>query len=223
MQTTAEIMLHILEKTKNGTTISNPDEMTLEVLRQFDVAQNLADEWVLSRDARIRLAISAASRGVDIERIVNTLTWKDFEGLVAAILEKNGFSCIESLRRRGDSHDEGMEIDVIGVRDRRVIAVDAKMWASRTGKASALRQAAERQAERTRQLALDLNILRKKMPTLAPGPYDLYPVLVTWLVEDVVFHLGVPVVPVFKLNSFIVELPVYEEQVVSYRGELPPQ
>ncbi|MHA2016510.1 MAG: hypothetical protein ACTSUH_12290, partial [Candidatus Thorarchaeota archaeon] len=136
---------------------------------------------------------------------------------------KNGFSCIESLRRRGDSHDEGMEIDVIGVRDRRVIAVDAKMWASRTGKASALRQAAERQAERTRQLALDLNILRKKMPTLAPGPYDLYPVLVTWLVEDVVFHLGVPVVPVFKLNSFIVELPVYEEQVVSYRGELPPQ
>ncbi|MHA2014164.1 MAG: hypothetical protein ACTSUH_00200, partial [Candidatus Thorarchaeota archaeon] len=115
MQTTAEIMLHILEKTKNGTTISNPDEMTLEVLRQFDVAQNLADEWVLSRDARIRLAISAASRGVDIERIVNTLTWKDFEGLVAAILEENGFSCIESLRRRGDSHDEGMEIDVIGV------------------------------------------------------------------------------------------------------------
>jgi len=216
-------MLYILEKTKNGTTITSPDEMTLEVLRQFDVAQNLNDEWVLSRDARIRLAISVASRGVDIERIVNTLSWKDFEGLVAAILEENGFSCVESLRRRGNSHDEGMEIDVIGVRDRRVIAVDAKMWASRTGKASALRQAAERQAERTRQLSLNLNILRKKMPTLTPGPYDLYPVLVTWLVEDVVFHRGVPIVPIFKLNSFVVELPVYEEQVISYQGKLLPR
>jgi len=220
MQTVADIMLRILGQTKNGTKILDPDESTRVILRQFDATCDLVNGWTLDRDARIRMAIAVVSRGVDIERVVDALTWKDFEGLVAAILEENGFICVQSLRRRGDMGERGMEIDVIGVRDRRMIVVDAKLWASRMGRTSALRQAAERQAERTHQLADNLSLLMRKMPTLRPGSYTLYPVLVTWLVENVVLHSGVPVVPIFKFNSFVMDFPIYEDQLVSYRGHV---
>ena len=57
-----------------------------------------------------------------------------------------------------------------------------------------------------------------KITNLTPGDYLLFPVLVTWLVEDVELHEGVPVVPIFKLNSFILDFYQYEDLMVSYLG-----
>ena len=42
--------------------------------------------------------------------------------------------------------------------------------------------------------------------------------MVTWLVEEVEMHEGVPVVPVFKLNGFIQDFETYEDRIVSYHG-----
>ncbi|MHA3964217.1 MAG: hypothetical protein AM325_011855, partial [Candidatus Thorarchaeota archaeon SMTZ1-45] len=60
--------------------------------------------------------------------------------------------------------------------------------------------------------------LSKKITRLTSGNYRLVPVLVTWLVEDVELHEGVPVVPIFKLNSFILDFDQYEDLIVSYLG-----
>ena len=111
-----------------------------------------------------------------------------------------------------------MEIDVIGVKGATIIAVDAKMWGTRSGKASALRTAAEKQKTRTQELSEELDRLAEKMGSLAMTEYQLFPVIVTWLVEDVELHEGVPVVPIFKLNSFILDLYQYEDLIVSYSG-----
>ncbi|MCK4566483.1 MAG: hypothetical protein KAU48_04155, partial [Candidatus Thorarchaeota archaeon] len=62
--------------------------------------------------------------------------------------------------------------------------------------------------------------LSKKIPSMMKGPYTIIPVMVTWLVEEVELHEGVPVVPVFKLNSFIQDFEMYEDLVVSYTGQL---
>jgi hypothetical protein len=113
-----------------------------------------------------------------------------------------------------------MEIDVVGVRGKTIIAVDAKMWSVRSGKASALKTAAEKQKTRTLELSLELDRLSKKLENVVKGSYTIFPVLVTWLVEEVELHEGVPVVPIFKLNSFIHELDYYEDLVVSYTGQL---
>jgi hypothetical protein len=44
--------------------------------------------------------------------------------------------------------------------------------------------------------------------------------MVTWLVEDVKLYEGVPVVPVFKLNSFLQELTHFQDMVISIEGIL---
>jgi hypothetical protein len=174
----------------------------------------------LDREDRIQLAMEAVSLGVQVEKVVSLLNWKDFEGLVANILEENSFTCVESFRRRGNQELEGMEIDVIGVKGSTIVSVDAKMWGVRGGKSSALKTAAENQNGRTYVLSTELERLSKKMKTLQCGSYHLLPMIVTWLVEDVQFYDGVPIIPVFKFNSFMLQLPDYEEMIVSYKGEL---
>jgi len=113
-----------------------------------------------------------------------------------------------------------METDVIGIRGHMALSVDAKMWSVRGGKAAALRTAAEKQKERTFRLTSQLPQLSKKIPSMMKGMYTILPVMVTWLVEEVEFHEGVPVVPVFKLNSFIQDFEMFEDRVVSYTGQL---
>ncbi|MFX1482315.1 MAG: hypothetical protein ACFFCP_03915 [Promethearchaeota archaeon] len=173
----------------------------------------------IDRTRRINIAKIAIANGASISEIMDFMNWKDFEGFVAEILSENNFTCIESFRRRGNSQIHGMEIDVVGVRGRIIIAVDAKLWGVRGGKASALKSAAEKQKTRTEELANELHRLSAKLD-LTEGVYIAYPMLVTWLVEEVELYEGVPVVPVFKLNSFILDFEQYTDLVVSFPGVL---
>jgi hypothetical protein len=168
-----------------------------DILKSMGAHELKSGTWEIERSLRIDLALRAVSFGAEIERVVNLLTWKDFEGFVANILAENDYICVESFRKRGISETKGMEIDVIGVRGNSIVSIDAKMWGIRTGKSSALRTAA------------------KKMSGLARGQYILKPVLVTWMVEEVVFHDGVPIVPVFLLNSFLQDFAIYEDMIAT--------
>jgi Holliday junction resolvase-like predicted endonuclease len=221
MKMTSEIIrtvTEVLKQTKEGGEISSTDSLTEKVLEQLGLSIPNEIPVLISRTQRIDLAIIAVREGANIAEVVDLLTWKDFEGFVATILSENSYRCVESFRRRGNSLTQGMEIDVIGVKGDIIIAIDAKMWSIRSGKASALKKAAEKQKKRTLELTKELDRLSKKMRTLDEKVYRVFPVLVTWLVEEVELHEGVPVVPIFKLNSFILELDQYEELVVSYSG-----
>jgi hypothetical protein len=55
--------------------------------------------------------------------------------------------------------------------------------------------------------------LVERVRNLVGGEYTLKPVLVTWMVEEVVFHEGVPIVPVFLLNSFLQDIAIYEDMI----------
>ena len=76
----------------------------------------------------------------------------------------------------------------------------------------------EKQKVRTRRLTSQLNRLSNKISSVVPGNYTIFPIMVTWLVEEVEMHEGVPVVPVFKLNGFIQDFETYEDRIVSYHG-----
>lgn len=221
MNMTSEIIhtiTEVLKQTKEGGEISSTDSLTEKVLEHLGLPIPNVTPVHITRTQRIDLAIMAVKEGASIAEVVDLLTWKDFEGFVATILSENSYRCVESYRRRGNSLMHGMEIDVIGVKGNIIIAIDAKMWSIRSGKASALKTAAEKQKKRTQELTKELDRLSKKMRTLDEKVYRLFPVLVTWLVEEVELHEGVPVVPVFKLNSFILELDQYEDLVVFYSG-----
>jgi hypothetical protein len=221
MSMTSEIVptiMEILKQSKEGNKVSDISTLEIDLLKQLGIPNTIP--FSIDRKQRIDLALIAATHGASVAEIVNLLTWKDFEGLVAGILSENNYRCVESFRRRGNSLIRGMEIDVVGVRGGTIIAVDAKMWGIRSGKASALKTAAEKQKKRTEELASELDRLSKKLNTLTEGPYTIFPVIVTWLVEEVELHEGVPVVPVFKLNSFILDLEQYEDMVVNYSGQM---
>ncbi len=208
-------LVEILKLTKDSSNIDYSAPLS-ESLSNIGISQSQE----IDRDTRIEIALLAISKGFEIEEIVQHLTWKDFEGFVARVLQENDYLCTESFRRRGNQHTQGMEIDVIGVKGRTILAIDAKMWGVRSGKSSALRDAVSKQAIRTNRLGSELDRLREKIPSMSPGSYTLIPIMVTWLVEEVEIHEGVPVVPIFKLNGFLLELARFEDFVISFDGEL---
>ncbi len=212
------IVAEILRETKESGVITSQNEILRDFLDQFGVHGDKEGELFLNREKRIDLAMVAIERGMDISEVIGLLTWKDFEGLIAGILIENGFRCIESYRRRGNSAEKGMEIDVIGIRGNLVLSVDAKMWGVRGGKSSSLRTAVVKQKERTMKLVSLNEHLSKKLKIEMQGFYEFIPIIVTWLVEEVELHEGVPVVPVFKFNSFILDFDIYRDLIASYTG-----
>ncbi|TFG31690.1 hypothetical protein EU527_11895 [Candidatus Thorarchaeota archaeon] len=215
-----EIILRILEQTKDRETITDLANLDRNFVLSLGSFKNTDGTYRLERGKRIDLAMMAVEQGADIAEVVKLMTWKDFERLVAGILVENDFLCTESFRRRGTSIVKGMEIDVIGIRGRLGISVDAKMWSIRGSKVAALRTAAEKQKERTFKLATQLDRLLQKITIMKEGKYEFIPIIVTWLVEEVEMHEGVPIVPVFKFNSFILNFEQYQDLMVSYAGYL---
>ena len=213
-------ILEILDQSKEIGIVVDFECVDTDLCHELNLSINPDGTMTIDREKRIDLAMLITENGVEIAEVVKLMTWKDFEGLIASILSENNFACTESFRRRGTSDIKGMEIDVIGIRGRMALSVDAKMWSVRGGKASALRTAAEKQKERTFRLTSQLAQLSKKIPSMMKGLYTIIPVMVTWLVEEVELHEGVPVVPVFKLNSFIQDFEMYEDLVVSYTSQL---
>ncbi len=208
-------IFQILEASKENENIESFGPKFDQLLESVGASQNEANDWTVNRTIRIKLAMRAVSEGSKLETVIDLLTWKDFEGFIAEILGEHNFRCVESFRRRGNKLQRGMEIDVIGERGRTLVVIDAKMWGVRKGKSSALMTAAEKQLERTRELCSELERLSKKIGELSSGRYTLIPMITTWLVEDVEFHEGVPIIPIFKFNSFILDLDRYEEMVVT--------
>ncbi len=204
-------VLEILDQSKETGIVVDFECVDTDLCYELNLCVNQDGTMVVDREKRIDLAMLITEHGVEIAEVVKLMTWKDFEGLVASILSENSFACTESFRRRGTSDVKGMEIDVIGIRGHMSLSVDAKMWSVRGGKASALRTAAEKQKERTFRLTSQLPQLSKKIPSMMKGLYTIIPVMVTWLVEEVELHEGVPVVPVFKLNSFIQDFEMFED------------
>ena len=212
-------IIEILKLTKDGGVITEENEPLMRFLEQFGISKDSKGDISVDREKRISIAIAAVERGMEIAEVISLLTWKDFEGLIATILVENGFSCIESYRRRGDAIEKGMEIDVIGLRGQVVLSVDAKMWGIRSGKSAALRTAAVKQKERTMKLVTQSELLSKKIQFKMQGRYEFIPILVTWLVEEIELYEGVPVVPVFKFNSFILDFESYRDLIVSYTNQ----
>ncbi len=112
--------------------------------------------------------------------------WQSFESVAGKIFEANDFSVevnkvkVENRKRR--------QFDVIAKRGNLTIAVDCKRWDKDRYKTSALKDAVEKHIERTKFLSS-----------------GALPLIVTLYDEAIYFHDDVPIVPIQKLNTFILE------------------
>ncbi|UCE09593.1 MAG: hypothetical protein JSW61_11555 [Candidatus Thorarchaeota archaeon] len=212
-------ILNLLDSSRDGSSVYTTNDLQERILHEIGALKEPEGKWKLHRNERVELALKAVSLGAEVESVVNRMNWKDFEGMVTSILVEHGFKCTESFRRRGNLEIQGMEIDVIGLRGNRIVSIDAKMWGVRKYKSSALKSAAEKQKMRTELLCGLLDRLSAKLDGLERKKFTLSPILVTWLVEDVEFSDGVPIVPVFKLNSFLMSFESYDDLTVRFECE----
>lgn len=139
---------------------------------------------------RLYTAILALQLGCDIEQVSKFLAWKDFEKLASEVLTSLGYRTQTNLRLTKPR----MEIDVVGTSSGFAIAVDCKHW-KRSNNPSSIAAFARKQAARTQRLIKHDTKISQAVP-----------VIMTLHAESVKFFGGVPVVPVHKFKSFVIEV-----------------
>ena len=136
---------------------------------------------------KLKIALSAIKSGSPIEEASRDVDWKDFEGLVAEILESKNFEVIRNFRMRKPT----MEIDVVGIHLGVAVLIDCKHWKRMTN--SALEKIVLRQIDRVKHYVASTNEVVAA------------PVIVTLYQEETKFVSKVPIVPIIQFSSFIDE------------------
>ena len=136
---------------------------------------------------KLKTALLAIKTGVPIEEASRSVDWKDFEGLVAEMLESKNFEVLRNFRMKKPT----MEIDVVGIRLGTALLIDCKHWKRMSN--SALEKIVLRQIDRVKHYVKTTN------EAVAA------PVIVTLYQEETRFIHRVPIVSIMQFSSFIDE------------------
>jgi len=136
---------------------------------------------------KLKTALSAIKSGAPIEEASRDVDWKDFEGLVAEILESKNFEVIRNFRMRKPT----MEIDVVGIHLGVAVLIDCKHWKRMTN--SALEKIVLKQIDRVKHYVANTDEVVAA------------PIIVTLYQEETKFVSKVPIVPIIQFSSFIDE------------------
>ena len=136
---------------------------------------------------KLKTVLSAIKSGIPIEEASRDIDWRDFEGLVAEILESKNFEVVRNFRMKKPT----MEIDVVGIHLGTAVLIDCKHWKRMSN--SALEEIVQKQVERVKHY---VSITDEIMAA---------PVIVTLYQEGVKLINKVPIVPIMQFSSFIDE------------------
>ena len=136
---------------------------------------------------KLKAALLAIKTGVPIEEASHSIDWKDFEGLVAEILESKNFEVVRNFRMKKPT----MEIDVVGIHLGTAVLIDCKHWKRMSN--SVVEEIVLRQIDRVKHyVAITSEAIAA-------------PVIVTLYQEETRFINRVPIVPIMQFSSFIDE------------------
>jgi len=136
---------------------------------------------------KLKSALLAIKTGMPIKEASRSVDWKDFEGLVAEILESKNFEVLRNFRMKKPT----MEIDVVGIHLSTAVLVDCKHWKRMSN--SVLEKIVLRQIDRVKHYVATTNEVVAA------------PVIVTLYQEETRFVNRVPIVPIIQFSSFIDE------------------
>lgn len=128
--------------------------------------------------------------------------WVNFEKMVGDIFRQNDFRLRNNFRFRTNRKYEN---DIIAVKGNLVFCVDCKRWSNGREKKSGLSKSAKQQEERTRELEkfFKSNPIARDMMKIRNQHF--VPMLVTLHQERILKEGKTFIVPVEKLNSFLLE------------------
>jgi len=136
---------------------------------------------------KLKTALSAIKSGVPIEEASCDIDWKDFEGLVAEVLESKNFEVTRNFRMKKPT----MEIDVVGIHLGTAVLIDCKHWKRMSN--SVLEKIVLKQIDRVKHYVASMDEVVAA------------PVIVTLYQEETRFVNRVPIVPIIQFSSFIDE------------------
>ena len=165
----------------------NTAKKILSMLTQNGIGQTIGNLVNFEKGDKLKTALFAIKNGVPIEEVSRYIDWKDFEGLVAEILDSKHFDVLRNFRMTKPT----MEIDVVGIHLGIALLIDCKHW-KRLSR-SALETIVVKQIERVKHY-----ISNTKDVVAAP-------VIVTLNQEEISFINKVPIVPILQFSSFIDE------------------
>jgi Holliday junction resolvase-like predicted endonuclease len=130
--------------------------------------------------------------GKTVEEILSSIDWREFEEKVEEIFKIHSFKTKRNFRFKTSKR---FEIDIIAEKRDLVFIVDCKHWSKGRYKTSPLKKAAERQMERAKAIKQTFIGHNKK----------IIPIIITLFDECIYEFNGVFIIPVFKLNNFLLE------------------
>lgn len=171
--------------------IAKTDQITakkiLEQLVENGIGKKEQETYNFSDGDRLKTGILALQKGASIDEVAENITWRDFEGLVAEILESKDFATIRNYMLKKPR----MEIDVVGIKLGIGMLIDCKHWKKTSS--SSLRTVVQKQIERTKHYVASTE-----------GGMAV-PVIVTLYQDKIDFIDKVPIVPIFQFASFVDE------------------
>jgi len=118
--------------------------------------------------------------------------WKGFERLIAQVLELHNFEAYWNTTLTISGFKR--QFDVIANKNDCSLVIDCKKWNSKKGQVNALIKSADKHLERC-------SFLNKIL-----GRKEVIPVIITYNEEPIVQYKDVFVVPLHRLNDFILGL-----------------
>ncbi len=211
------LITSILKLTKDGSALIEsvkidariPFATTLSLLEKLQTEGFLylnQETIKIDSNQRLKLAIKAATLGADVERVSNLLRWQEFELIAANVLMGNGYLVSSNFRFKGSGRR--WEIDVIGCKKPLVICIDCKHWQHAIAP-SALRKIVDAQSARTKALSDSLPSISSKLSCTNWNEAKFVPAILSLFPSSFKFYNKVPIVPVFQLQDFINQLPVF--------------
>jgi hypothetical protein len=173
-----------------GITSNSVAESALSYLQDNNIGYVSKNAIKFSVSHKISAALLALRIGGDIEHVSTCLSWKDFEKLASELLTFFGYRTRTNVRLSKPR----MEVDVVGTDlDGFTLAVDCKHW--KRNNLTSISFFCEKQAARAKRLMeCDKSIIH------------VVPIILTLHPDSVRFIHGVPLVPILKFRSFLIDV-----------------
>lgn len=180
----------------------------LNAMDDIGLLQFNNDIILLTLNHKLNLARFAVANSVDLTRVTELLSWQDFENLVEYALRSNGYQTVKGLNLR--LKEKRFQIDVLGILNDLVIAVDCKHW-KHGATSSKLTRTVNAQLVRCKMFASldERELLQCRQGLTLPRTYRILPVIVMLFETYEKIHNGVPVVSIMQFDDFILQLPSY--------------
>ncbi|MFB0563136.1 MAG: nuclease-related domain-containing protein [Candidatus Lokiarchaeia archaeon] len=221
----AEIIISVLKKLREIETldieefrkmVGDPELFNLLTNKGYT---DLVEERVtFDLESRLQISLIALRYGADIEKVCKLLNWREFEAFSKSALEKNNYFCIQNFRFKHNK--KRYEIDVVGLKKPLILCIDSKHY-KKSGKSGVLKVACKKQIERVEAFSRILPKNVSKLRIMEWKNANIIPLIVTLLPEEISFFEQVPIVPFFKLNSFIIELQAHTSEIYQIHKKLP--